>query len=199
MTHVLINEMKLDAIRELINISSGNAATALAQMAAKKVDLDVPYVKYLDIMEIPEEIGGLEDLMTCVAVITEGDINGYLIFILDKESYLKLADAVSGGMDIHPESVVAEVVNIINGSYLAALSEMLDFTIEVSPPETITSMMGSILSTFVSQLSLTTEDGILISSNLFIGDTRFRGYQLFLMEEDSLKDLIRKLEEKYNL
>lgn len=199
MTQVLINDMKLDAIKELINISSGNAATALAQMTSKKVDLEVPSVKYMDIMKIPEEIGGLEDLMTCVAVITEGDINGFLIFIIDKEAYLKLADVVSGGMDIAPESVVAEVVNIINGSYLSALSEMLDFTIDVSPPETITSMMGAILSTFVSQLSLTTEDGILISSNLYIGDTRFKGYQLFLMEEDSLKDLIKRLEEKYNL
>lgn len=199
MTQVLINNMKLDAIKELINISSGNAATALAQMTSKKVDLDVPSVKYMDIMSIPQEIGGLEELMTCVAVITEGDINGFLIFIIDKEAYLRLADVVSGGMDIPAESVVAEVVNILNGSYLSALSEMLDFTIDVSPPETITSMMGSILSTFVSQLSVTTEDGILISSNLFIGDTRFKGYQLFLMEEESLMDLLRRLEEKYNL
>ncbi|MGD9579783.1 MAG: chemotaxis protein CheC [Vampirovibrionia bacterium] len=199
MSQIVMNDMKLDAIRELVNISSGNAATALAQMTSKKVDLDVPSVRYMDIMRIPDMIGGLEELMTCVAVITKGDINGFLVFIIDNESYLKLADVVSGGMDISPESVVAEVVNIINGSYLAALGEMLDFTIDVSPPETITSMMGSILSTFVSQLSMTTEDGILISSNLFVGDTRFKGYQLFLMEEDSLKMLLAKLKEKYNV
>ncbi len=199
MKQLIMNESKLDAITELANISTGNAATALSEMVQTKVDLAVPFVRYLDVFEIPTVIGNYDLLVSGVYVTIFGDIDGYLVFITDNETYKSLAKAASGGMDIEPDLVLTEVVNIINGSYLTALSEMLDYTIDVTPPGTISDMLGSILSSFVSEISINTTKSILVSSTLIIDNSEFNAYQLLMMDEPSLSDMIKRLEDKYSL
>ena len=199
MKQLVMTEKKLDAISELANIATGNAATALSEMVQKKVDLAVPFVKYLDVFDIPTVIGNYELKVSGVYVTVFGDIDGYLVFITDIETYNNLAKAASGGMEIEPDLVLSEVVNIINGSYLTALSDMLDYTIDVTPPGTMSDMLGSILSSFVSEISINTTYSILVSSTLMIDSNEFKAYQLLMIDEPSLSDLIKRLEDKYFL
>lgn len=194
-----VNKEKLDAIAELANISSGNAVTALAQMTSKKIDMSVPFVEYIDLMDVSSHIGDLEAIKYSVYVSTSGDIDGYLVFISDFESIKGLSKLVAGDMDIEYQPVMLEVVNILNGAYLKALSDMLGITIDVTPPETIYDMLGSIINSFVAQLSIESSKSILLSTNLQVEDTVFKAYQLLLMEEQSLSDLLCLLKEKFNL
>lgn len=48
-----LNDFQIDALKEIGNIGSGNAATALSQMINKKVDMAVPQ---LDILEFNDMI-----------------------------------------------------------------------------------------------------------------------------------------------
>ncbi|HCI30102.1 MAG TPA: CheY-P-specific phosphatase CheC, partial [Fervidobacterium sp.] len=48
-----LGETQLDAIKEVGNIGTGNAATALSMMLDKKVDISVPQVKVIPISKIP--------------------------------------------------------------------------------------------------------------------------------------------------
>lgn len=41
-----INEMYLDVLRELGNIGTGNAISALAMMIGRRIDMKVPVVKW---------------------------------------------------------------------------------------------------------------------------------------------------------
>ena len=41
-----LNDMQLDALRELANIASGTAATALGQMLGQEVGLSVPVARW---------------------------------------------------------------------------------------------------------------------------------------------------------
>lgn len=199
MMQTTINEFSIDAIKEIVNISSGNAATSLSEMTSCKVDLNIPFVKYLDLTDIAKCVGQEETYMSCVYLATTGDIRGYMLFITDEDSYNSLAKQASGGMDIESDFVIAEVVNIINGSYLQALSQMLDYRIDLSPPAAMKDMLGAILSSFIGELSMTTNESILISSQLTVSNSEYQIYQLFLMEEESLKGLINRLKEKYSV
>lgn len=194
-----INKEKLDAIAELANIASGNAVTALSQMTSTKIDMNVPCVEYVDLMDVASYIDDIESLKYSVYVSTSGDIEGFLVFISDFDSTKGLAKLVAGGMDIDYQSVMLEVVNIINGSYLRALSDMLGITVDVTPPEVAYDMLGSIINSFVAQLSIESTKSIMLSSNLHIDDTVYKAYQLLLMEEKSLLALLKLLEEKFNL
>ncbi len=43
-----LNEMQLDAVKEIGNIGAGNACTALSVLLGTPVDIDVPNVHVLD-------------------------------------------------------------------------------------------------------------------------------------------------------
>lgn len=195
----IMNPVRLDAIGELANIASGNAATALSEMTQKIVYLDVPNVKYIDVIDFPDYFDNKEEEMLGVFVNTSGIMDGYLGFLSNMKSSKELADIISGGMDIEPSLVLTEVVNIITGSYVTALSDMLEETIEISPPENVQDMVGSILNSFAAELSMTNEKSLLFTTNLSVDGTDFSAYYLFLMEEDSMNALFEALEEKFNL
>ena len=60
----VINEMQFDVLREIGNIGSGNAATALAKMLNQKVDIKVPKAALLDFNELPQAVGGEETIVS---------------------------------------------------------------------------------------------------------------------------------------
>ena len=47
------SDLQLDALRELANIGSGNAGTALSSMLGKPVDISVPTAAALPLAEAP--------------------------------------------------------------------------------------------------------------------------------------------------
>ncbi|MCX7730581.1 MAG: chemotaxis protein CheC, partial [Candidatus Caldatribacterium sp.] len=49
-----LNEMQLDALKEIGNIGAGNAATALSKMVGKRVNMEVPLVRVIPLKEVPE-------------------------------------------------------------------------------------------------------------------------------------------------
>ena len=57
-----LDEMQLDALREIGNIGSGNAATALSEMLNRQVDITVPQIGILEYAEVTESLGGPEQL-----------------------------------------------------------------------------------------------------------------------------------------
>ena len=55
-----LNDMQLDVLREIGNIGSGNATTALSSMIGKMVDIEVPRVQFLNFQDAIDAAGGAE-------------------------------------------------------------------------------------------------------------------------------------------
>lgn len=49
--------LQLDALKEVSNIGTGNAATALSQLLGRKIDMNVPDINIVPFEEVMEEIG----------------------------------------------------------------------------------------------------------------------------------------------
>ena len=79
-----LNSFHLDVLREIGNIGAGNAATALAKILDKRVDMKVPQVRVMDFSEISDMLGGAETQVVGILLGVEGDISGnmclYLIY-----------------------------------------------------------------------------------------------------------------------
>ncbi|NLH01660.1 MAG: hypothetical protein GX488_07170 [Clostridiales bacterium] len=80
-----LSEMQLDALREIGNIGSGNAATALSAMLERAVNMAVPKIKVLDYNAVCEELGGPEQLLVGILFGMSGDVTGMIMFLLHKE------------------------------------------------------------------------------------------------------------------
>ena len=69
-------EMQLDALRELANIASGTAATALSQMLGREIGLSVPRALALPLADAVDEAGDPAEVINGVALGLDGDIDG---------------------------------------------------------------------------------------------------------------------------
>lgn len=156
MSKIDLNELssiQYDVLKELGNIGAGNATTALAQMINKRVDIGVPHVKLVDFNQISTIIGSEEQVMVGILIMLSGDVNGMMMFLLDKEVAKNLVNILMGkNSDEEVEfneievSAVMEIGNIIAGAYLRSLSEMTNLSIDVSVPMLQIDMAGAILS-----------------------------------------------------
>ena len=73
MAKVDLNNMEgvyFDVLREIGNIGAGNATTALAQLLNTKVDMHVPKVDLLEFSEVGAAMGGEEQIMAGIYLIT---------------------------------------------------------------------------------------------------------------------------------
>ncbi len=75
--------LQLDALKEVSNIGTGNAATALSQLLGRKIDMNVPDINIVPFEEVMEEIGD-EKVAVGVLVRVLGDTPGNILFVFEK-------------------------------------------------------------------------------------------------------------------
>ena len=56
-----LSELEFDVLKEISNIGTGNAATAISTMLGGQVGIEVPVIKFLNFSELSEIIGGAEN------------------------------------------------------------------------------------------------------------------------------------------
>lgn len=194
-----MNGIVLDVLKEIGNIGAGNAATALAKMIDKKVDMKVPKVSILEFKEVPELLGGEETEVCGIFFKIEGDINGSIMFLLEMDSAFNLIDLLmprdNHTMDEFTYSALQEIGNILSGSYVASLSGLTNLNMQISIPSLCIDMAGAILSVpaiHFGQIG----DRILIIENQFIEpeeNEAVRGFFFLIPDVDSYDILFKSL------
>ncbi|MBR4816765.1 MAG: chemotaxis protein CheC, partial [Lachnospiraceae bacterium] len=81
-----LSDIEFDVLKEISNIGTGNAATAISKMLDGRVDIKVPDIRFLDFNELPEIIGGAENEVIGILVALERDVEGMMMFVMDKKS-----------------------------------------------------------------------------------------------------------------
>ena len=148
-----LNDMQLDALREIGNIGSGNAATALSSMLEKAVNIAVPKINVLDYNAACEQLGGPEQLLVGILFSLSGDVTGMMMFLLHKEFAHMVLNSLVGSefdgfseLDEMDKSTIQEVGNIMAASYINAIAAMTGLTIDISVPNMNVDMAGALLS-----------------------------------------------------
>ncbi len=142
--------LQLDALKEVSNIGTGNAATALSQLLGRKIDMNVPDINIVPFEEVMAEIGD-EKVAVGVLVRVLGDTPGNILFVFEKSTALDLVHRLTGMQEEElsemGNSVMCEIGNIISASYMNAIARFTNLTITPSVPAVSYDMLGAILST----------------------------------------------------
>ncbi len=119
------SEMQLDALRELANIASGTAATALSQMLGREIELSVPRALALPLADAVDAAGDPGATVKAVALPLDGDIEGLVLLLIPVTSGATLCQmlGVEPGSEVG-DSALCEIGNILGTSYLNALASM---------------------------------------------------------------------------
>ncbi len=195
-----MDDMQLDVLREIGNIGAGNATTALAKLVNAKIDMKVPRVALVDFPNLSSTIGNEEDLMVAVLVTLSGDIKGMMMFMMDKKSTVFLIEQMlaGSGMEVGDEfgdmemSVIGELGNIISGSYLTALSSLLNMSIDMSIPYTAVDMAAAIISVPAIEFGKVGDEVLLIQTD-FGDDFDVNGYFILIPELESYGKILSAL------
>ena len=198
-----INEMQFDVLKEIGNIGAGNATTALAKLINSKLDMKVPKVQMVGFQDLATVLGSEEDIMVAVLVTLSDDVEGMMMFLMDVKSAKFLISQMlkSMGMEMPIDenaefcemefSVVSELGNIISGSYLAALSGLLQLVINISVPYVSVDMAGAILSVPAIEFGKVGDQVLLIETKF--GDDEVSGYFILIPEEESYEKIMKAL------
>ena len=193
------NEMLLDVLKELGNIGSGNAATALSTMINKKVDMDVPRVKILEFKNVSEVLGDIEKPVVGIYFEMNGDIEGSIMFTLDLNSAKNLVNMLFGRTDERNEidemdmSALSEVGNILSASYINSLSLLTGLNLTISVPSICIDMAGAILSVPAIQFGHTGDHAIFIETQFEEGERSINGDLFLIPEVDSFEKILKSL------
>src|SRR3954447_10216597 len=78
-------DMQLDALRELANIGSGTAATALSTMLGRSIDVSVPNARALSLAEAVHAAGPAETPVTGIVLPIFGDLDAIVLLLLAQD------------------------------------------------------------------------------------------------------------------
>lgn len=200
-----IDNMQYDVLREIGNIGAGNATTALSQMINSKVSMNVPKVELLEFKELSDIVGGAERIVVGILFTLEGDIDGMMMFMMDKEASKHLVDILLGNLqsseivdgDDFSEmglSALNEIGNIISGAYLSSLSSLTNLTITPSIPYmAIIDMAGAILSVPAIEFGKIGDKALLIETEFGDKDNSVNGYFILIPSLQSYSAILKSL------
>jgi chemotaxis protein CheC len=159
--------LQLDALRELANIGSGTAGTALSQMLGRPVDISVPNALALPLAEAVDAVGTAEEEVTGVVIPLKGDMDAIVVLIFPLADAATLCGllGVEAGTDVGL-SALSEIGNILGASYVGSLGAMTGMELEPTPPQTVTDMLAAIVSTVLAANATTTDTALILDSEL---------------------------------
>ncbi len=195
-----LQDMHLDVLKEIGNIGSGNAASALSELIQCNTDITVPTVKMLDFSEAVNFLGGPENIVIGMLVGIKGDITGMMLYVLQKSFASKMTGMLFGSeiedltnMNEMETSFISEVGNIMAASYVNALSQLTGMMIDISVPMMTVDMVGAILSVPAVEFAQVGNKVLFIDDGFVIGDGEIKSNMILIPEMHSLETLFTRL------
>ena len=186
-----LSPVQLDVLKEIGNIGSGNAATALSQLLNRSIDMQVPQVRLMDVADAIESLGSPDKLVVGILIRLKGDADGMIMFLLEEAFAKTIVTGLTGErsfslyeLNADDISVLSEIGNIMGGSYVNAIADLSGMTID---------MLGAIMTVPATELSEAYEKVLMISEQFLIDSVEIQSDMLLIPTVESLRTLLGKL------
>jgi chemotaxis protein CheC len=200
--HDSLQRLQLDALREVANIASGHAATALGQLTDRRIMITVPAFEAVAIDEIPTVLGYSDEPVVVVAMHLLGDMTGSLVFLMPELNARRLCALLLGRpfgpgatLDQLAQSTVTETGNILGGAYSSALGTIVSGVVMLSVPTFGIEPPDQVLAKHRAA-GEAHDVGLCIETRLTMGgeDAAFGGHLVMLPNDGSLRSLLDALQ-----
>ena len=162
-------ETQLDALRELANIGSGQAAAALSTMLGHPVDISVPTAAAMELADAVAVAGTADEARFGILVPIIGDFEAAVVLLVPEDDAQQLCDVY--GLDPASEdgaSFLGEIGNILGTSYINVLAEMCSMDMEPAPPQVVHDMLGAILASVLLARDESADMALVLDSALTV-------------------------------
>lgn len=186
------------ALKEVINIGGGNAATSLSKLINQRVRMDVPTLELMEYEEVFQTIRAEETAVKVVLIrLIKGE--GSFIFVTEPEDAKELAKMMFSCEDDLSEELInsslKELVNILVNSFLNATMKVLNTDLIASVPVVTVDMFGSVLTSLYMEQSHFDSKIIIIKNEFWSMGEKIEGSLYFVPNpsfiEKTIEDILK--------
>ena len=200
MTLALTTDQR-DALQELTNIAMGQAGATLATLLDEFVDLSVPRIRIVEVVELPPvlaELVGKNNLVSATRQAFQGHLRGEAIVIFGEPGCQALADLMGyeGELSENAESeLLLDVANALTGACLGGMMEQIRNFTETSGPAELSFSMPSVMARQVTAEQLIDpkkvqwSHSLLLEVNFTIKNRNFIAHLTMLMPEEGIEKI----------
>jgi len=203
---------QIDMLKEMGNIGSGHAITALSNLLNYEIDVSlttaeiIPFWRIVDLFEDPNiELFGIYS-----EIHLKSDLS--IIQLFTKESIINLINFLNVDFKLSIEnlrtvkdldelslSIITEIGNILSGHYANALADLLSIKLVPNVPTVALDSLNAMLNEIVAKYSQISDYMVLIKTNLVIKDIKLNCVMCFIPSLEILKNLFKILNIKYDI
>lgn len=203
MQEIQLSQHELSFMDRLGRLSARNAASSLSLLLNRKVNVKFSELRFLPIEDIQYLLGEPGIVVAGVYHELQKDLEGSLVTLMDLDlAKQQLSDMMKTNVDndvlltAMGESTLGELSNILCGSYISTICNLLDMVVIPLTPHVRIDMMGAITQDIILKLKLGTIYSLTIKADLLIGNNVVNLHILLLIEHDSFYILMQKIKRK---
>ncbi|NLW06709.1 MAG: CheY-P-specific phosphatase CheC [Clostridia bacterium] len=195
-----LEAIHLDALQEVGNIGAGNAATALAALLNKRIQMKIPRAGVVSLKEIPALVGNEEEPVACVEFSVSGSAPSKILFMLNEKAAFALIDILLGqeqgtttSLDEMGCSILQEVSNILTGNFLNAFAELCNLHFVSSVPAFAFDMLVAVLTSALLEGGYFSDRIMVIETEFYTDAAAISGHFFLIPYNDSLVKILNAL------
>jgi len=192
-----LSDDQRDALQEITNIAMGQAGASLAGILDTFVNLSVPRINILEVVQVADSIGrlvGHDKEVTAVRQSFQGYLRGEAIVIYGQDGCKDLADLMGYDEDLDgaaEQELLLDVANVLVGACLGGISEQLRGIVD-QPGTELSFCAPSIMAecapvdTLINPDNLSWTHALLMEVNFTLEERNFISHIVMLMPEDAI-------------
>jgi len=185
-----------DMLHQVNEQAAASASGALSKLIDRPVEVGISKADVKKAEDLSPLIGP-EEVVAGIYLPVTGDIKGAALLVFPKETAFALSDLLvkrqpgtTRKLTELDESALKEVGNIISGSYLTVLSNMLQIKIVEHIPNFSFDMFGAIVNQIITDFAQKMENALVIELEFLFKPETLKGYFLLLFEVEQLKAML---------
>lgn len=196
-----LTDLQKDGLRELGNIGSGNAATALSQLLGRDITLSLPAVNLIPVEKITSVIGGGEEVVAAVYLRVFGEIPARTLLIFPQDKIFLMLDLLmkrelgtTKEFTDTEQSGLMEIGNIIISAYLNAIAKFIGLNGVPSVPALAVDMISAVFQTISSEMAEAGEQALFIECDMTEELTQIKAKLFLIPDKDGMDKIIKALD-----
>lgn len=197
---------RIDALRELGNIGSGNAVIALSELLNKKIEMSLTSVEVVSFWKLPEKLGDGNKEVFGINSTIKGESNLSILQIFPKNSIISLINLLSGdtirdievleNLDDYSLSIILEIGNILAGHFSSALADLFSIKLVPEVPDVALDHLSAILDGLIAKLSENADLLILIITRMTVEELDLQGIFCLIPSMETINKLFEAIDIK---
>jgi chemotaxis protein CheC len=187
------DDLQQSALREIANIGSGHAATALSRLLGRPVDIAYSEAMLTILAEAIDHVGAPMSRSAVVDTPIQAD-GGNVLLVFPDDTGEELCQLLGTSLDDElGRTALQEVGNILATSYLNAIVEMTGMDLAPDPPTVEVDLLGHLLSHSGASGGEPSDPTVLMRSKLTVESSSATFSFLFVPRIGSVESLLDRL------